>query len=108
MSIIRAGCLWRSNSELIKRRPGVRAVDTDRAFINMVLTKGEADQRGSRRARCVCRGAFQDGTMARGRRDGKHTPSNGILTKNKLVLLRERNKERQSQIERERKLFTVH
>lgn len=68
----------------------MRAVDTDRAFINMVLTKGEADQRGSRRARCVFRGAFQDGTIARGRRDGEHTPSNGTLTKNKLVLVRER------------------
>lgn len=43
----------------------MQTVDTDRAFINMVLTKGEADQRGSRRARCVCRGAFQDGTIAR-------------------------------------------
>lgn len=49
----------------------MRTVDTDRAFINMVLTKGEADQRGSRRARCVCRGAFQDGTAAGDRRDGE-------------------------------------
>lgn len=63
----------------------VRAVDTDRAFINMVLTKGEADQRGSRRARCVRRGTFQDGTIASGRQAGMHTPSNHILTKNKLL-----------------------
>lgn len=67
----------------------MRAVDTDRAFINMVLTKGEADQRGSRRARCVCCGAFQDGTIATGRQDGKRTPANGILTKNKLVQMKE-------------------
>ena len=69
-------------------------MDTDRAFINMVLTKGEADQRGSRRARCVCCGAFQDGTIARGRRAGVHTPSNGILTKNKLALVRKRKIQR--------------
>lgn len=65
----------------------MQAVDTDRAFINMVLTKGEADQRGSRRARCMCRGTFQDGTIARGRQAGKHTPSQIIVTKNKLVLV---------------------
>lgn len=68
----------------------MRTVDTDRALINMVLTKGEADQRGSRRARCVCRGAFQDGTIARDRRDGKSTPSNGIQAENKLVPVNER------------------
>lgn len=76
----------------------MRAVDTDRAFINMVLTKGEADQRGSRQARCMWRGTFQDGPVARGRRAGKHTPSKSILTKNKLVLMREKGIKRDRQI----------
>lgn len=44
-----------------------------RTFINMALTKGEADQRGSRRARCVRRGAFHDDTTARSRRPGPRT-----------------------------------
>lgn len=72
----------------------MRAVDTDRAFINMVLTKGEADQRGSRRARCVCRGTFQDRAVARGGRDGRRTPSNGKLTRTEpaLVPAREMNR----------------
>lgn len=69
----------------------MQAVDTDRAFINMVLTKGEADQRGSRQARCVCHGAFKELTLARGRRAGMFTPSNSILTKKKLAMVIEKN-----------------